>query len=148
MNNARLAVAKVVRLQPRKNQIRIFRRTRLRQQPCNSKGIARIQFLFFDVECPVGTLRQRLANRLSRSSRPRAQCDDLAPVLFLQLQGSFQSVRIGLVDFESEIRRFNPLACAVDPQLRIASGYLFDGNNNFHTVCDLAGCRKSILGRR
>src|SRR5207248_9407867 len=76
---------------------------------------------------PYTTLfRSRLANRLRRPPRSRAQCDHFTAVLLLQLQSGFQRIGVRLVDFEAEVVFLNPGSRAVNAQQRVAGRGLLD----------------------
>jgi len=82
-----------------------------------------------------GAFGQRLANGLRTTLRTGQQRDDLAAVLFLQLQRFFECIGIGLVDLIAEIVFIDPVTSRVDAQARIPDRDLFDGDDDLHTFC-------------
>ena len=65
-------------------------------------------------------------------SGTEAKRDDFAAVLLLELQPLFESVSIGLVDFEIEVVLLNPAPAIVDTQLRVARGHLLNSHDDLH----------------
>ena len=81
---------------------------------------------------PVGAFCERFADGLCGAGRPGTQGHYLAAMLFLELQARFQSVGIGLIDLEGQIPLINPFPRGGNPQLRITSRNLLDGDDDLH----------------
>ena len=54
-------------------------------------------------------------------------------MLFLELEGLFKGIGVGLIEGVLEVGFFNPLGVSVDANLCIAIWNLFDGYDDLHS---------------
>jgi hypothetical protein len=102
-HDADLAEALVVRLQTRQHQIERLVPDRLGDGARYSERVGCRQRVGLDMDGPVGSTSQRLANDLGRAGRARRADDDLPAVLFLETEGLFERVGVGLVQLEGRV---------------------------------------------
>src|SRR6516165_9662199 len=83
-----------------------------------------------DVNTPVRALRQCLFDGLFHTLRSEGQSDHFPAVLFLKAEGLLQSVAIGLVHLEADVRFLDPVSG--NRQRRIFCRHLLDAHDNVH----------------
>ena len=113
-------------------QVGIFGLDGAGEQMGDAERVELAQRLVFDVDGAIGALGERFANGLRGTRGSGAERHDLAAVLFLQLQGFFEGIGIGLVDFEAQVVFLDPMPAGVDSQLGVAHGNLLDSDDDFH----------------
>ena len=97
-----------------------------------AEGVALVQVVGFDVNGAVCALGKSFADGGADALGPCAEHDDFAAVLLPELQRFFQCVGVRLVHGVLQVGLFDPFSGAVDADLRIALGDLFDGYDDFH----------------
>ena len=90
-----------------------------------------------------GAQGQGLAQRLAHALGPEAEDDDLATLLFGDLQRLFQSDLVALVDRKRQILFVDPPAILADAQPRFGIRHLFDADGNLHLGNPLGKCGTS-----
>ncbi len=141
--DARLAEALVVALQAGKNQVEIFRPNRGGQRTRGGQRIELEEFVVGDVDAAVCALGQGFLDGLFYAFGAHGDGDHFAVVLFLQAQGFFERVAVGLVGFKADVGFANPRAAFDDGEGRVLGGNLFDANADFHDALPAATERKA-----
>jgi hypothetical protein len=131
-DDADLAEALVVGLQPRQHQLELLVADGGRERLGDAGRVGRRQRVGLDVDGAIGPARQRLAQHLRGARRAGRADDDLAAVLLLEAQRFFERVGVRLVQLEAGVLVADPRARVVDAQLPLAGDNLFDAHGDFH----------------
>jgi hypothetical protein len=89
------------------------------------------EFVIGDVDAAIGALGQGFFDGLLGALGAHGDGDHFAAVLFLQAQGFFEGVGVGLVGFKADIGFADPGAAFGDGERRVLGGNLFDANADF-----------------
>ncbi len=131
-DDAGLAEAQVFRLQAGEDEVGILLPCGLGEQAGYAEGVAGGEIVAEDVNGAVCALGESFADGGPDALGAGCENDDFAAVLFLELQGFFEGVGVGLVHGVLEIGLVDPFAGGVDADLGVAVGDLFDGYDDFH----------------
>src|SRR5947209_9439546 len=132
-NHAGLRVAVVVRLQSRKDQVKVLVLNRSRECLGGIEGIQPDKGVVFQMNGTVSALGQRLAEYLGGTGRSRRDYNHFAPVLFFLTQGFFERVRIGLIDLVGNVLP-NPGAALVEFERSVLLRDLLHADQDFHKM--------------
>ena len=128
-----LRIAKVIRLQPGKDQVEGFFFDRLGQGARGVQGVKSCEAIVFQMNGAVGSLGQRLAQHLLRPRRTGGDHHHLATIFFLLPHRLFQRIGVRLVHLIANILA-EPGRALIQLQRRIFLRYLLHANQDLHAA--------------
>ena len=136
----------VVRLQSGQDEVELLVTDGGGERVGDRQRVGGGQRLTFDMNGPIRTASQRLADDLRHARRPGGAGNDLATVPFLEPQRFFERIGVRLIHLEAGVAVADPDVRLADTQRPFSGDDLFDAHGDLHGVARQPGAGSCELG--